>query len=114
MCYNLPMEMNEYQTLAARTIPEDLTGDGLLLNAVLGLNGEAGELADEYKKAMFQGHDFDNAKVVKELGDILWYVAAGCTALGIALDDVAFGNVMKLRRRYPDGFSEERSINRDE
>lgn len=114
MCYNLSMNLNEYQQLAARTIPEKLTGDRLFLNAVLGLNGEAGELADEYKKAAFQGHTFDNDKAVKELGDILWYVALGCRALGVTLESLAEKNLVKLLIRYPDGFSAERSINRDE
>ncbi len=108
------MNLNEYQELAARTIPEDLTGDRLLLNAILGVNGEAGEMADDYKKAEFQGHPYEEDKAIKELGDILWYVAAGCTALGIRLEWVAEKNVEKLRQRYPDGFSEERSINREE
>ena len=108
------MNLNEYQHLAARTIPENITGDKLFLNAVLGLNGEAGELADAYKKAAFQGHTFDNDEAVKEMGDILWYVAAAATALGMTLGDVAARNIAKLVQRYPDGFSAERSINRDD
>lgn len=106
------MNLNEYQQLAARTIPEKLTGDKLLLNAILGLNGEAGELADDYKKAAFQGHPYEEDNAIKELGDILWYVAAGCTALGVKLEDVAARNIAKLVQRYPEGFSAERSINR--
>jgi len=49
---------------------------------------------------------------VKELGDCLWYVAAMATALDVDLGEVGARNIEKLRRRYPDGFSAERSLNR--
>jgi NTP pyrophosphatase (non-canonical NTP hydrolase) len=105
---------NEYQTLAARTIPAGLTGDRLFLNAVLGCSSEAGELAGEYKNVAFQGHIFDQNKAIEELGDLLWYVAAVATALGITLDVVAVVNMAKLSLRYPDGFDPDRSVNRGE
>lgn len=107
------MHMNEYQKLAMRTAGE-LTNEDKLINAVFGLNGEAGEIADHIKKHMFQGHKLDGEKLVKELGDVLWYIALGAEALGINLEEVAQINIEKLKKRYPEGFSVERSVNRVE
>lgn len=76
-----------------------------LLNAVLGLAGEAGEFSEDVKHALFHGRAFDVQNAKKELGDLLWYVAQGADALGFTLEEVAQANVEKLRARYPEGFS---------
>jgi NTP pyrophosphatase (non-canonical NTP hydrolase) len=103
------MTLDEYQELAART-----RNDGAgLTNAALGLAGEAGEVADMVKKITFHGHAFDTASLVDELGDALWYVAEMASVLGVGLDMVAQANIAKLRRRYPEGFSPERSRERE-
>jgi NTP pyrophosphatase (non-canonical NTP hydrolase) len=107
------MNLDEYQSLAARTLGPR-TPEQQLANAALGLTGEAGEVAEHVKKHLFHATPLDRDAVVKELGDCLWYVAAMCTALGISMDHVGTANIEKLRRRYPDGFSAERSINRVE
>lgn len=78
-----------------------------------GLNGEAGEIIDLLKKYEFQGHEFDHAKVVEELGDVLWYCALLADALGIQLQEAMRRNIEKLKERYPDGFDKVRSINRE-
>lgn len=106
------MELNEYQELAARTLGRDRTHEQQLANAALGLAGEAGEVADTLKKHLFHSHPLDRDGVVKELGDCLWYVAAMATVLDIELDEIGARNIEKLRRRYPEGFSFERSLNR--
>ena len=107
------MTGNEYQKLAMRTAGDQSNQDGLL-NAVLGLNGEAGEIADLLKKHFFQGHEFDETKLLYELGDVLWYVARACQSLNVGMDDVMQWNINKLKERYPDGFEVERSVNRNE
>ena len=107
------MNFNEYQKLAFRTCNQSLTKEELQMNAVLGLNGEAGEIADIYKKGNFQGHEISEDDVKKELGDILWYIALMATALEVDLEDIAEMNIDKLRKRYPEGFSKEKSINRE-
>lgn len=107
------MAANEYQRLALRTEAPGRERRQRLLNAALGLCGEAGEFADGLKKAEFHHHALDADELRKELGDVLWYVALACDALGLKLGDVMGENIEKLRRRYPDGFSSERSINRD-
>ena len=105
------MTLAEYQALAARTLGPR-TPDQQLANAALGLAGEAGEVADMMKKHLFHQHPLDREAIVKELGDCLWYVAAMATALDVDLDEVGARNIEKLRRRYPEGFSIERSLNR--
>jgi NTP pyrophosphatase (non-canonical NTP hydrolase) len=52
--------------------------------------------------------------MIEELGDVLWYCAELACGLGVTLDEVAMRNIDKLRRRYPEGFDAERSINRDD
>lgn len=107
------MKLNEYQALAQRTSSTRSDGEKIR-NGLYGLNGEAGECIDVLKKYEFQGHILDKAKLLDELGDVLWYVAELATGLDKTLEDVARHNVEKLRKRYPDGFEAERSINRSE
>ncbi len=107
-----PLTLNEYQALAARTAGAGGGDDRRLIIAALGLAGEAGEFANLVKKRTAHGHDIPDEKLADELGDVLWYIAEAATSCGISLDDLARQNVEKLRRRYPDGFSRERSRNR--
>ncbi len=108
---------DEYQELALRTASKESLVDGptMLNAAALGLNGEAGEIADHIKKVMFHGHPLDGAtrdKIAKEIGDILWYCALAARGIGLGLSEVATMNVEKLKKRYPEGFSSERSLSR--
>jgi NTP pyrophosphatase (non-canonical NTP hydrolase) len=78
----------------------------------LGLAGEAGEVADLVKKAIFHNHGLDVTKLKKELGDVLWYITALCLKTGLGLDEVMQANADKVRLRYPDGFNSEDSKKR--
>jgi NTP pyrophosphatase (non-canonical NTP hydrolase) len=82
--------------------------------AMLGLCGEAGEVADHFKKWKFHGHAIDMDKLSSEIGDVMWYVAELCSALDLSLDEVAASNIAKLKLRYGEAFSSEKSINRSE
>lgn len=109
------MEANDYQVAALRTandIPEMTIQNPLLLDGLLGLVGESGECADLLKKHLFQGHELDTKHLIKELGDVSWYLAITAYALGYDLETVFRTNIAKLRERYPDGFVVHRSINR--
>jgi NTP pyrophosphatase (non-canonical NTP hydrolase) len=108
------MNFSEYQTNALRTANTELGPDKRLAMTALGLVGEAGEVGDLLKKVLFHGHHMDPHKIAKELGDVLWYIAVMSHEIGIDLEAVAEMNVAKLRARYPEGFMESRSINRDE
>lgn len=108
------MDFNTYQKLAARTINPDIPSHELVINGVMGCCGEAGEAIDIIKKHKFQGHPLDADKLKKELGDQLWYIGETCTGLGTTMEEIAQLNINKLRDRYPEGFTAEKSINRIE
>ena len=108
------MTLNEYQTLAMRTINTELDASETLLNGCMGLCGEAGEVIDILKKHRAQGHSLDRERIIDELGDVMWYASEIAHALDVGLDDVGKHNIAKLSKRYPEGFSVERSINRED
>ena len=108
------MTINEYQKLAMTTLNPALDKRDVLINGVMGLCGEAGEAIDVVKKHLAQGHELDREKLIKELGDVAWYLAETAYALDVPLEDVLQRNIDKLRARYPQGFEAERSINRAE
>ncbi len=95
---------NEYQSLAMITSASHASPDERLLNGVMGLCGESGEVADLVKKHRFHGTTLDEDKLRKELGDVLWYVAQICDSRGWKMGDVMAGNIEKLKARWPEGF----------
>ena len=110
-------DFDTYEALALRTASPTSTESELamLTSAALGLSGESGEIADHVKKIAYHGHPLDDAtrdKIAKEIGDILWYCAMGSRGIGIGLGEIAQMNVEKLKKRYPEGFSTENSLNR--
>ena len=107
------MHMNEYQKAAARTINKDLYREQQTYHALHGMVGEIGEFHSLYQKS-YQGHVIDMAHLKKELGDLLWFIAEYCTAMDWTLEEVAQMNIDKLKARYPEGFSEDKSLNRKE
>lgn len=107
------MEMNEYQKMAARTINPELSHEEAVMHAVLGLNSEAGEIAGIFQKK-FQGHEVDKDHLTKEMGDVLWFLAELCTEMDISLTRVGMENIVKLKKRFPNGFESIKSLNRAE
>lgn len=74
--------------------------------AAAGMSAEAGEFMEIVKKMKFQGKPWDDANkehLIRELGDVMWYVAQACHALEVRLDDVLYANTLKLAARYPGG-----------
>lgn len=102
-----------YQKAAARTINKNLTTEEKINHALFGMASEVGELTGIYQKA-YQGAEIDEIHCKKELGDLLWFIAEYCTAMGWNLTDVMETNIEKLKERYPDGFEIERSLHRKE
>lgn len=106
------LSMNEYQHKAARTINQSLTEEKTLDHALHLIAAESGEIHSLYQKEL-QGHTFTVENLQKEIGDLLWGIAELCTVYGFTLEDVARLNIAKLEKRYPKGFSAERSIHRE-
>lgn len=99
------MELNDYQRRAAAT--DQRPGSELTDIAVhlLGLVGEAGSVASEYKKFLRDGdaHAWWKTHMREEIGDVLWYLATICTHLDLSLDEVAAANLEKVRDRWEVG-----------
>lgn len=109
------MNFKEYQEKALRTAGTYRDDIDMLLNGVMGLNGEAGEVIDIVKKFMFQGHDMNREDILDECGDTLWYIVLILVSRGYTLLDAAKHNIDKLEKRYPAGyFRPEDSVNRKE
>lgn len=106
---------NQYQELAARTISPKLWYNlkDMEYHALHGMDGETGEISSIYQK-VYQGHEMDYDHIKKELGDLLWFVAEYCTAKGWTMEEVMQLNIDKLKARYPEGFTAERSLHRAE
>ena len=88
-----------------------------LITAALGLSAEAGEFGDLVKKCLFQGKELNKENrelMIKELGDVMWYLSQGCMALGVTIDEVLWANIDKLEKRYPNGFEVAKSENRSQ
>jgi NTP pyrophosphatase (non-canonical NTP hydrolase) len=99
------MNFNDYQSLASTTAiyPSSVK----LIYPTLGLCGEAGEVAEKMKKLFrdSQGdvtEDFKTA-LKKELGDVLWYLSAVASDLGLTLEEIAVANYEKLQDRQNRG-----------
>ena len=113
-------ESKDFLALSDRLVQLDEKGANIerLLTAGVGLNAEAGEFLEIVKKMIFQGKPWseDNRQhLIIELGDIIWYAANACMALGISFEDVVARNVQKLEKRYPGGqFDVYYSENREE
>ena len=90
----------------------------LLMTASTGLGSEGGEFQEIVKKIFFQGKPLNEENIFhlkRELGDIIWYWANACNALGLDPNEVLAENVHKLESRYPKGhFDAHYSENRKE
>ena len=109
------MKLNEYQELSKRTMPvheNPIEKQHAATNYALGLCGEAGEVADIIKKNVYHLHNASVEDIKKEIGDTLHYLSGLATIFGFTLEEVATGNIEKLRKRYPDGFNTADSIAR--
>ena len=123
------MTGNEYQEQAMRTNDghaQDRLADRMLagimqekdvaglVNGLMGLSGEAGELTDLFKKWIFHNAPLDEEHAKKEVGDVCWYIAMICHSMGWNLSEIMQMNIDKLKARYPEGFDTEKSNHRKE
>jgi NTP pyrophosphatase (non-canonical NTP hydrolase) len=107
------LNFKEYQEKALKTKGKYNDSLDQMINGVMGLNGEAGEVIDMVKKYMYQGHGLSKEEVIDELGDTLWYINLIANSINMSLEDIAKYNIDKLQKRYPKGcFRIEDSVNR--
>lgn len=101
------MTFDDYAEAARLTYKGPPGHEHMLLNAALGIAGEAGEVADSLKKSRYPSKPGDGissySALVEELGDVLWYVSLACDGLGVSLGEVAERNLAKLSRRHAAG-----------
>lgn len=114
------MTPNEYQNLAMRSKPEingfienRLQGKFTdLVHAHFGMSSETGEVADAIKKYLIYGKEFDTLNVIEECGDLLWYISLCLSAVNCSLESCMTQNLLKLRIRYPEKFTEKDAVER--
>lgn len=106
------MSLNDYQVKSKRTLNQSLTKEQTVSNMIMGILGETGEVADIIKKHYYQGHDLDIEHIKEEIGDVMFYIVNLCNTLDLNLETLLYQNHEKLKKRYPNGFSEQESVNR--
>jgi NTP pyrophosphatase (non-canonical NTP hydrolase) len=101
------MTFDEYQKKALTT---SITYDDPQMDKtiwVLGITGEAGEVAEKWKKIVAYREgvvtEEDKIELSKELGDVLWYMSVFADRLGLSFDDIAKQNIEKLASRQARG-----------
>lgn len=107
------MNVNDYQDWVVSKMDHSLNDRDALVKNGLGISGEAGEVTDLIKKNHFHGHKLDRQKLIEELGDVLWYITSTAQLIESDLNEIMHYNREKLDKRYPGGFSKEKSINRE-
>lgn len=99
----LQMRIREYQEQSYTAVQSHESIKDAMSHWVIGLTEEAGEVASLVKHKYYNEDDIPVEKIAEELGDVLWYMSAMCTELGIDLETVAKLNLAKLEARYTDG-----------
>lgn len=95
------MTFDEYQNEALKTLQ---TGADIVYLASK-LTIEAAEVAQPVIKWRYHGRAFEVSDIAEELGDLLWYMATLADAFGMTLEDVAQGNIDKLRKRHGEKYN---------
>lgn len=96
------MTFEEYQT-RSQILRLPSARQAPFIYPLLGLVGETGEVSEKIKKTIRDGKDVVREDIVKELGDILWYLTALGEDFGISLIEIAKANVEKLESRAQRG-----------
>jgi NTP pyrophosphatase (non-canonical NTP hydrolase) len=84
-----------------------------LIHGLLGMCTETGEAQDMAKKGIIYGRPIDLVNILEEAGDKLWYIAVALDAAGFTMQEAMERNIAKLRKRFPEKFTEEQANVRD-
>lgn len=96
------MEFNEYQSLANCTLHGN---EQVLTNCALGLASEAGQVLEVIRNYTFENHQMDQEELIKEMGDVLWYLSQIAEWANIPFEEVAKQNIDMLQQRYPERYA---------
>lgn len=98
--------MNEFENYRMKANRTRVAGEirSVTMNVAMGLAGETGEVIDVLKKILFHGKPLDRTELMSEIGDVLFYLDWLASLHGMTLQEVADANIIKLLKRYPDGF----------
>ena len=99
------MDFREYQKLAMVTKKPFEDVKDQIIDALLGMSGEVGEIHEDFKKHYSRGKVIERDDLIKEIGDVLWYLAEMCDAHSIELEECAVRNIAKLKARHGEAFS---------
>lgn len=109
-------DCDDYMSLAMRTEPTEylkLPVHERLNHGVQGCVTEAGELTDALKRFIHYGTDIDRVNILEECGDMLWYLAIILDSIGSNFAEAQAVNIAKLRKRFPDKFTQADAVDRD-
>lgn len=103
------MKIAEYQLKSIRTMKID---ENIVPHCVMGVSGEVGEVIDMIKKHIYYGKELDKHELEEEIGDVMFYLTNLATAFNLSMENILEGNIEKLMKRYPDGFTKEHALER--
>jgi len=100
-----------YQEQALKTAKRvDFTYD--LNHAALGIGSEAGEFLSSVKAHLIYGKPLDRENLKEELGDLMWFINLACDTLNLTWEEIQAHNIDKLKKRYPEKYSDEAALAR--
>lgn len=95
------MEFNDYQQLAGKSLAGS---EQVLTQCAIGLASETGEVLEHIQKYTFNHEPLIKAELMKEMGDVLWYLSQIAEWADIPFEEVAMTNIKMLQERYPERF----------
>lgn len=113
----MSLEERQFRKFVDGLFTAKRAGPNGFMHASAGLAGESGEVLDLIKKVWVYERPLDKEKIVEEMGDVLHYffqlmIKLEEVNLDVSLTDIMSANMIKLRKRYPDGFTKEAAIAR--
>ena len=99
------MNWKEYTKNVLITANPVLTKTESIFSATMGLVGESAEVSEIIKKRYFHGKEIPQDDLMKEVGDVCYYLAWFCHLQGIDISQAMERNIEKLQKRHPKGFS---------
>ena len=107
------MTLKQYKEEVKRTMNYKIDEQDRLKMLSMGLSGEVGEVIEVLKKFLFHDQKLNKKHLKKELGDVFWYLVNICNEFDFNPQEIFQLNIKKLKKRYPEGFDQKRSINRE-